>query len=104
MTRLPRLARVGRAPIRNRMPRLTSFTTTNTKSIVTRLHRVARATRMARMIWLTILIRILLTRQPFLRRLTWIDRTVRQKSVTRKTSISSTTMLPRLNRLTDYTD
>ena len=104
MTRIPRLARVGRVPIHNRMPRLASFTTTNRKSIATRLNRVDRATRMARIPWLTIQIRIWLTRQPFLRRPTWIARTVRRKSVTRKTSMSSTTMLPRLNRLTDYKD
>ena len=95
MNRLTRLARVGRFPIRNRMPRLASFTTsTNRNAIATRLNRADRAPRMARIPWLTILIRIWLTNKPFLRRLNWVARTVRRKSATRKTSISCTTMLP----------
>ena len=104
MNRLPRLSRVGRVPIHNRMPRLTSFTTTNRKSIVTRLNRAARVSRTPRLPWMTILIRIWLTRQTSLLRMTWIARAVRRASVTRKTSMSSTTVLHRLNRLTDYKD
>ena len=68
---------------------------------MTRLNRMARLTRMDRIPYLTILIRATwLTRRAFLRRPTLVARAARGASVTGKTSVSSTTMLPRMNRLT----